>query len=206
MSKKAAQESALKRRSRGVEGAKESAIRRLEGGRVSVADLVGGLVADGISRDDAVSAVVGLQRERRVALQEEAPYAGILAYARSPLSLWYWASLAAVAAAIALVSVTAGVLLDLRYVFGGALVLVIPGYAVVEALYPKPELDGLTRLALSIGMSLALVPLVALVLNYTPLGVRLLPVTLSLAGVSVLMLTAALARRHGYYRLARGVA
>ena len=37
--------------------------------------------------------------------------------------------------------------------------LFLPGYALIEALYPKRELDELTRFALSIGLSLALVPL-----------------------------------------------
>jgi uncharacterized membrane protein len=97
------------------------------------------------------------------------------------------------------------VVLYLRYAFGSALVLFMPGYSLIEALYPKRELDELTRFALSIGLSLALVPLVGLVLNYTPFGIRLLPVTLSTAGLTVVLLLLALSRKHAYYRLAKGL-
>jgi uncharacterized membrane protein len=104
-----------------------------------------------------------------------------------------------------LISVTSGAALYLRYVFGSALVLFLPGFALIEALYPKRELDELTRLALSIGLSLALVPLVGLVLNYTPWGIRLLPVSISIAGLTAVLLCVALKRRHDYYRLSVGV-
>ncbi|MGC9119326.1 MAG: DUF1616 domain-containing protein, partial [Thermoproteus sp.] len=51
-----------------------------------------------------------------------------------------------------------------------------------EALYPRgDELSPLERLALSIGLSLAVVPLIGLLLNYTPFGIRLGPIVASLA-------------------------
>ena len=76
-----------------------------------------------------------------------------------------------------------------RWVLGSVFVLFIPGYVAVEALFPKGrELDGIERLALSVGLSLAMVPLVGLLLNYTPWGIRLDPIMISLT-----MLTAGLA-------------
>ena len=41
------------------------------------------------------------------------------------------------------------------------------------------EIDDSERAALSIGMSLALVPLVGLLLNYTPWGIKLEPILYS---------------------------
>lgn len=43
------------------------------------------------------------------------------------------------------------------------MLLFMPGYALVESLYPRggDELSPLERLALSIGLSLAVVPLIA---------------------------------------------
>jgi uncharacterized membrane protein len=186
-------------------GAEESVLKRLAGGQVSVVELVGALNAEGFSRDEAVTAMTALQRDKKVKIKESMPYSSLMSYARSPLSLWFWASLAAIGASLALISVTSGAALYLRYAFGGALVLFIPGYSLIEALYPKPELDGLARLALSIGLSLALVPLVGLVLNYTPLGIRLLPTALSISCLAVLFLIFALVRKHAYYRLASGL-
>jgi peptidoglycan/LPS O-acetylase OafA/YrhL len=113
-----------------------------------------------------------------------------LAYVLGPGGIWLWLvlGLAAASAALALLAAEPP-LLYLRYVLGTLFVLFLPGYALVEALYPRgDELSPLERLALSIGLSLAVVPLVGLVLNYTPFGIRLEPVVASLAA-----LTAALA-------------
>lgn len=53
-------------------------------------------------------------------------------------------------------------------------VLFCPGYALMSALFPrKKELDALERLALSIGMSIALTPLIGLVVNLSPFGIRI---------------------------------
>jgi len=81
-----------------------------------------------------------------------------------------------------------------RWVLGSIFILYLPGYCFVEALYPaKGGLDDIERIALSIGLSLAISPLTLLVLNFTPWGIRLVPflvslvaVTLGLAGVAAL--------------------
>ena len=83
-----------------------------------------------------------------------------------------------------------------RWVLGSVFVLFIPGYVAVEALFPKGrELDGIERLALSVGLSLALVPLVGLLLNYTPWGIRLDPIMISLTILTVGLAIVAFARR-----------
>jgi len=51
-----------------------------------------------------------------------------------------------------------------------------------------------------------MVPLVGLVLNYTPFGIRLLPVALSLSGLTLLFLVLALRRKHAYYKVAKDLA
>jgi uncharacterized membrane protein len=55
-------------------------------------------------------------------------------------------------------------------------------------------IDGIERVALSIGLSVAIVPLAGLVLNFTPLGIRLVPIVLVLS-VLTLGLVALAARR-----------
>lgn len=65
----------------------------------------------------------------------------------------------------------------LRVVLGLPFVLFFPGYALVAALFPgRSDLGGVERLALSIGLSIAVVPLVGLILNYTPWGIALYPI------------------------------
>jgi len=192
-------------RSERLSNGEQSVLKRLAGGEASVGAVVKELGSEGYGTDESVKALLTLQRDRKVTVQEAKPYATLSAYAWSPLSLWFWATLVAVAASLVLISATSGVALYLRYAFGSVLVLFLPGYALIEALYPKRELDELTRFALSIGLSLALVPLAGLFLNYTPFGIRLIPVAISLAGLTIILQLAALTRKHAYYKVAKGV-
>ncbi len=57
-------------------------------------------------------------------------------------------------------------------------------------------MDTIERIALSFGMSLALVPIVGLILNYTPWGIRLTPITLSLLALTIVFATAAVLREY----------
>jgi uncharacterized membrane protein len=72
----------------------------------------------------------------------------------------------------------------LRILLGIPFVLFIPGYVLICALYPTREKEGgidvIERIALSFGLSLAIVPLIGLGLNYTPWGIHLEPILLSL--------------------------
>jgi hypothetical protein len=126
---------------------------------------------------------------------------------RPDYSLWYWVSTAFIVATVAIVAVTEAIpiFLPLRYLLGAAYVLFFPGFLLVEALYPKEEeLSPLERLALSIGLSLAIVPLIGLVLNYTPFGIRLWPVLYSLAVYMLAISFIASWRKYLYVRLYRG--
>ncbi|MCW3994539.1 MAG: DUF1616 domain-containing protein [Candidatus Bathyarchaeota archaeon] len=84
----------------------------------------------------------------------------------------------------------------LRTMLGVPFVLFFPGYTLICALFPgAKDLDGIERIALSIGLSLAIVPLIALALNYTPWGIRLIPVIASLFTFILLMSAMSLYRR-----------
>ncbi|MHB8102817.1 MAG: DUF1616 domain-containing protein [Methanosarcina sp.] len=83
-----------------------------------------------------------------------------------------------------------------RNILGLPLVLFLPGYALIAALFPaKSDLDGIERTALSFGLSIAVVPLIGLGLNYTPWGIRLLPILISLSVFTFLMCGLAYLRR-----------
>lgn len=84
----------------------------------------------------------------------------------------------------------------LRIIFALPVVLFIPGYALIAALFPgEEEIDTLERVALSFGLSIAVVPLIGLALNYTPWGIRLDPIVLSLTLFTVIMVLVAHYRR-----------
>ena len=70
----------------------------------------------------------------------------------------------------------------LRIILGIPFVLFCPGYTLMAALFTKKEgMGGIERVALSFGLSIAVVPLIGLILNYTPWGIRLEPILYSAA-------------------------
>jgi uncharacterized membrane protein len=76
----------------------------------------------------------------------------------------------------------------IRTVLGIPFVLFFPGYALITALFPKKtDLGIIERLTLSIGLSLAVVPLIGLALNYTPWGIRLYPIITSIFILTLLL-------------------
>ena len=87
-----------------------------------------------------------------------------------------------------------------RYVLGSVFVLFLPGYSLIRALFGRRELDDIERFALSIGLSLALVPMAGLLLNYTPWGIRTAPVTFCLLALTLVFASAAVVRDYGARR------
>jgi len=88
----------------------------------------------------------------------------------------------------------------LRWIVGSVFVLFLPGYVTVQALFPEgKELDNIERFALTVGLSLAITPLIGLLLNYTPWGIRLDPIVISL---SIFTLGLAISGTFRRYRLA----
>ena len=109
----------------------------------------------------------------------------------------------------------------LRVIFGLPVVLFLPGYVFVAALFPEageaPEeaeaaavsgrdagttgerrgIDGVERVALSFGTSIAISPLIGLALNFTPWGIRLVPILASLSAFTLLAVAVAAVRRWG---------
>lgn len=194
------------RTNRELSALEKRAIERISGKAVSLASLVDDLSKEmGCSTDKATEGLMALESRKLIVVSEGGPRASLPSYAASPASLWFWGAVVATLLSAVFLLATSGLALYLRYAFGSVFILFLPGYALIEALYPKKELDELTRFALSIGLSLAIVPLAGLILNYTPFGLRLLPVAVFLAGTTIALLTVALTRRYQYYRLAKGL-
>ncbi len=83
-----------------------------------------------------------------------------------------------------------------RNLFGLPLVLFLPGYSLIAALFPaKSDLEGIERIFLSFGLSIAIVPLIGLGLNYASREIGLLPILLSLSIFTFLMCGLAYLRR-----------
>lgn len=65
----------------------------------------------------------------------------------------------------------------IRYFFGSLLVLFLPGFTFLKSVFDQQDLGVIERFALSLGLSLAFVSFIGFLLNYTPWGIRIEPVT-----------------------------
>jgi uncharacterized membrane protein len=72
----------------------------------------------------------------------------------------------------------------IRVILGLPIILFIPGYLLIFVLFPTKKeengIDVLERIALSFGLSIVIIPIIGLILNYTPLGIRLEPILIFL--------------------------
>jgi hypothetical protein len=132
--------------------------------------------ADGMKQEEFARELYSLWQEGKVQISEPSPPKGFSGYMFGVRGLWFFGILAVVASVSLLIYAMPAieVMSYIRYILGVTFVLYLPGYVVVEALYAnRKDLDEPERLVLSVGLSLAFVPLLALILAYTPWGVSL---------------------------------
>ena len=157
-----------------------------------------------IPEQEIVERVLLLKDQGKIVLKDQLPLSFTLKdYILSVHAYWYLliVAVAAVTATLILANlertpIIGDILLYARYLLASVFVLFLPGYSFIKALFPVKEIDNVERIALSIGMSLAIVAINALILNYTPWGISTTPITLSLLGLTLTLSTAAVVREH----------
>jgi hypothetical protein len=157
-----------------------------------------------IKRYDAARRIYRLKEHGLLDFIDPDPPKTLKRYFFSTYCIWFWLVFSSVFLVLILIYVlpSSPPFVYFRYVFGSVFVLYLPGASLMELLYPKPgEMSQLERLALSIGLSLALVPLVGLVLNYTPWGIRLGPVFSSLSLLTIGLASGASYRKFTIFKL-----
>jgi uncharacterized membrane protein len=84
----------------------------------------------------------------------------------------------------------------LRVILGIPFVLFSPGYALISAFYPtKDAIHNANRLMLSFALSIAIIPLILLLLNFSSWGIRLNPILYSVATFTAIISVIAWFRR-----------
>jgi len=157
-----------------------------------------------LKKHDVARRIYELKENGLIDLVDPDPPKTLIRYFFSTYCTWLWL----IASVVFLLFVAIYALpnsppyIYLRYLLGSIFVLYLPGSSLIELLYPKPEeLSQLERLALSIGLSLALAPLVGLILNYTPWGIRLDPVFAALSLLTIGLACGAVYRKFIIFRL-----
>jgi uncharacterized membrane protein len=142
-----------------------------------------------------------------IGLEDPSPPRSFLEYlTRMDYSMWFYTVIAIVLVTLICIHIPIEFLKPFRWFSGTLFTLFIPGYVTVEALYPDEKaLKPLERVALSIGLSLAVTPLLGLLLNYTPWGIRLEPVVTTLTLYSLALLVTAGYRKYALLKLAISV-
>ncbi len=159
-------------------------------------------------RQDIMERILLLQEKGKIVLKDQLPLSFTLRdFIFSVHAYWYLTVVALAATTAALIvanldraPIIGGVLIYTRYLLGSVFVLFLPGYSFIKALFPVKEIDNIERSALSIGMSLAIVAINALILNYTPWGISTTPLTISLLGLTLALSTVAIVREHQVLR------
>jgi uncharacterized membrane protein len=74
----------------------------------------------------------------------------------------------------------------IQIILGLIFVLFLPGYAIVSALFPKAEgMDNIERVALSLGLSIAVVPFMGVLINYSPWSINLITMLVPLLALII---------------------
>lgn len=165
-----------------------------------------------ISEKEIANAILNLQAQDNIKLENQPLSASpeLTTYMKTEQALWYWATIATATITAVVVFMVPENLYPLSYLrigLGATLILWLPGYSLVRALFPQQlkrartnkttmTLDTVDRIALSLAISLALVPVIGLALNYTPWGIRLTPIVLSLVALTFIFATVALVREN----------
>lgn len=162
-----------------------------------------------IPEQEILESIMKLQSEGKIRLSKQQPLASpkLVTYLKTEHACWYWVTIAMViATSIVVFIIPEGCYpwIYIRNGLGTIFVLWLPGYAFIKALFPvelpiktsEKSLDTIERIALSLGMSLALVPIVGLLLYYTPWGLQLPTTVLSLLALTIVFATAGITREH----------
>ena len=162
----------------------------------------------GLSEEEIVNLLNQLETEDKIHFnlkQETVNLASFRNYFFSSELAWYWITIAvAIASTIAVFIIPLDLvpLVYARNVLGVIFVLFLPGYTFMKVFFPTKvpnktftePLANIERIVLSVGMSIALTSIVGLILYYTPIGIGLNPITLSLLVLTIVFATASVIR------------
>ena len=153
-----------------------------------------------IPQKEIMERILDLQSQGKLKLKEyPEPIPSASKYLFSKKAQWYWIVMILTFATIPatfFIPEKTSPLLYLRHALGSIFILYLPGYCLIEALFPQRKIDLVERIALAIGINLAVVAINGLILNYTPWGITLTSATFSLTMLTITFSTIAVFRKY----------
>ena len=159
-----------------------------------------------LTEEQTTKLLFELEKENKLQFTKQSPLpATPIDYILSAKAIWYWIIITLVSATTVVVFTipeNSYPLMYLRFALGLVFLFFLPGYALIKMLFPlkvpiqrsTENKDTIERVALSFGMSLVISPIVGLILNYSPWGVRIISITLSLLLLTITFATIAILR------------
>lgn len=144
------------------------------------------------SKEKIIDAISDLQAQGRIKLisPDSAPLSSFSSYLKHREAIWFWVVLLVAVSTMSLaflINQNSFPLSYIRNVLGIIFVLCLPGYVFIKALFPinasfkgSSTFGTMERIALSIIMSLVLVAIICLILNFSPWGINITSIVLSL--------------------------
>ncbi|MGH9992541.1 MAG: DUF1616 domain-containing protein [Nitrososphaera sp.] len=143
-----------------------------------------------IGVDEIHSAVRRLEVTGSINLSEEKPAVSFLSdLTHVGTNARFWVAVAASAAILIAIYVLpqGEPWVATRWIAGAIFLFVIPGYTLTNLFIPRNRLSIIERVAISVGLSLATVVLIGIILSYSPAGVRIEPIVISIALFNVVI-------------------
>ncbi len=150
-----------------------------KGKGITLEEYIQFLMREGRNRWDALRRAYKEWSSGEIHLVDQNPPSTFLEYImRLDHSAWFWTTLSIVVITVTLTMLTWNTSAFpnlLRYAFGVIYVMFLPGYVTIRAVYASRygDLPNIEVLALSVGVSLALTPLMGVLLTLTPEGITL---------------------------------
>ena len=153
------------------------------------------------NKEEIMEHVSLLQSEGKLSLKEtkKAFPSSFPSFILSDRSAWFWiiAVLAfSTSVVVAAIPENAFPFVYARYILGLLYVLFLPGYCFIRAFFMQRELEYLEQIVFSLGLSILFVFLTGLLLNYSPWGITLAPIVLSLLTLTLVFSIIALFREY----------
>ena len=157
-----------------------------------------------VGRHEVIQYLYVLLEEGKLSIDDSEPSEDVLKYIKSTYNVGYW-----ILISLIVISTVSIFLLPqippytyLYYAASSLFLFYLPGYSLLEVIYPKVEdLSLFRRFSGSIGLSLALALLIGFMLSFTPWGFRLNSILASLIALTLTLASVAMVRKFTYFTM-----
>jgi uncharacterized membrane protein len=156
-------------------------------------------LAENVPESEVTKAVYTLLQDKKIKMTEPEQRSPLVVRFFSFENLKFLALLLVpVLAVVAVLGPDAiALVVDVRYVVGGLLVILLPGYGITVSLYPRKELGSLQKAVYSVAISLVFVLFIGVILDNSPWGLTVDSVVTSFVAADTALLAFASLRKLG---------